>query len=87
MKYLFLILLDFLIVGFFAYTQLLPHKDKLDPKHRKWFDIGDSIFGALTKMTSNMAKPYPAGPEFKLDLGPLILVAILTFANILFFIR
>ena len=87
MKYLFLILLDAMVIGFYLYTILLPNKEELDEKHRKWFDMADSLFSGLTKMTGNLAKPYKVGANLNLDLGPVILMAILVFVNILFFLR
>jgi hypothetical protein len=65
------------LVGMYLYAKLAPHKDKLDAKHRGWFDTGDKIFGGLSRAIGGNMKPYKVGEGIFLDMGQLILFFII----------
>lgn len=64
------------LVGMYIYAKLAPHKDKLDAKHRGWFDTGDKIFGALSRSIGKNMQPYKVGEGIFLDKGQLIVFCI-----------
>lgn len=65
------------MVGMYLYAKLSPHKDRLDPKHRKWYDTADSIFGGLSRAIGKGMKPYKVGEGIFLDMGQLVLFLII----------
>jgi hypothetical protein len=62
------------LVGMYFYAKLSPHKDRLDAKHRKWFDTVDNIFGRMARGIGG--KPYKVGEGIFLDRGQMILYLI-----------
>jgi hypothetical protein len=67
------------LVGMYVYAKLSPHKDRLDPKHRGWYDKFDSIFGGLSRSLGKSMKPYKVGEGIFLDMGQFLLFCILAF--------
>ena len=65
------------LVGMYVYAKLAPHKDKLDAKHRKWFDTADGIFGGLSRAIGKSMKPYKVGEGIFLDMGQMVLYFII----------
>lgn len=65
------------MVGMYLYAKLSPHKDRLDPKHRKWYDTADSLFGGLSRAIGKGMKPYKVGEGIFLDMGQLVLFLII----------
>lgn len=65
------------LVGMYVYAKLAPHKDRLDAKHRKWFDTADSIFGGLSRAIGKSMKPYKVGEGIFLDMGQMVLYFII----------
>ncbi|MFM2375823.1 MAG: hypothetical protein RLZZ165_920 [Bacteroidota bacterium] len=65
------------LAGMYVYAKLAPHKDRLDPKHRKWFDTADSIFGYLSRAIGKNMKPYQVGEGIFLDMGQMVLFFII----------
>ena len=65
------------LVGMYIYAKLAPHKDKLDAKHRGWFETGDKIFGAMARGIGKSMKPYKVGEGIFLDMGQLVLFLII----------
>jgi hypothetical protein len=75
---LFKILIVGALVGMYIYAKLAPHKDKLDAKHRRWFDTADNIFGGLSRAIGKSMKPYKVGEGIFLDMGQLVLFLIIS---------
>jgi hypothetical protein len=65
------------LVGMYIYAKLAPHKDRLDAKHRKWFDTADGIFGGMSRAIGKSMKPYKVGEGIFLDMGQLVLYLII----------
>jgi hypothetical protein len=65
------------LVGMYIYAKLAPHKDKLDAKHRGWFNTADNIFGGLSRAIGKSMKPYKVGEGIFLDMGQLVLYLII----------
>ncbi len=65
------------LVAMYVYSKLAPHKDRLDAKHRGWFDTGDKIFGSLSRSIGKSMKPYKVGEGIFLDSGQLVLFCII----------
>lgn len=77
-----MLIIDAGLLGLYLYSKLSPIKDKLDSKHRGWYDTADKVFGWATKPLSNSFKPYKLGDGVFMDMGQFILFAILIFATI-----
>lgn len=73
--FLFKALIVLGLVGLYLYAKVAPHKDRLDPKYKGWFDNGDKVFGGLSRMF-NM-KPKQIGDNLFLDMGQFVLFCIL----------
>jgi hypothetical protein len=73
---LFKVILYVLIVSFFVYTKALPHKFRIDPKHRGKFDFFDSIFGSALRAFDSL-KPYKIGEGLSLDMAQVVIFMIL----------
>lgn len=65
------------LLGMYLYAKLSPHKDRLDPKHRGWYDTADKIFGGMSRALGKGTKPYQVGDGIFLDMGQLYLYAII----------
>ena len=74
---LIMLLIVAALIGMYIYAKLAPHKDRLDPKHRKWFDTADGIFGGLGRAIGKSMKPYKVGEGIFLDMGQLVLFLII----------
>ena len=61
----------------YLYAKLAPHKDRLDPKHRGWYDNIDKIFGGIIRGLGKSSKPYQVGDGLFLDMGQLYFFMIL----------
>ena len=65
------------LLGLYLYSKLSPIKDKLDAKHRGWYDIADNIFGWAARPLAKSLKPYKLGEGVYMDMGQFVLFAIL----------
>lgn len=70
------ILINILIVGLFLYSKLLPYKDKLNPKYKKFFDFFNSIFSPLFNFLKNLVKPFQVGMGLSVDMSQIVLLII-----------
>jgi hypothetical protein len=77
MRYLILIVTHAAIFALFFYVKAAPWKDKLDPKHRGWFDTLDGIFGKVSQMLGGSSKPYEVGSGVQWGMGEILILAIL----------
>lgn len=77
-----MLILDAGLLGLYLYSRLSPIKDKLDAKHRGWYDTADRIFGWATKSLGKGLKPYKLGEGVELDMGQVALFAILVFGTL-----
>lgn len=77
-----MLLVDAALIGMYVYAKLAPHKDKLDAKHRRWYDTADSIFGGLSRSIGKSMKPYKVGEGIFLDMGQLVLFCIIVFVTL-----
>jgi hypothetical protein len=74
------VLLNFLIIGLFLYSKLLPFKDKLNSKYRKIFDFFNRIFYPVFNSLKNVFKPLHVGAGLSVDMTQIILLIILLLA-------
>lgn len=77
MRFIFLVLVDIMLVALFLYARLLPHKDKLDAKHKRYFDMADKLFGWVLKSMEGSLKPYKVGEDLAINISQVALFALL----------
>jgi hypothetical protein len=65
------------MIALYLYSKLSPHKDRLDAKHRGWYDTIDKFLGGISRSLGKSAKPYQVGDGIFLDMGQLYLFIIL----------
>lgn len=74
--------INFLIIGLFFYSKLLPHKDKLNPQYKKLFDFFNSIFSPVFNFLKKPIKPFQVGVGLYVDMAQIVvLVIFLMFLN------
>lgn len=74
--------INFLIIGLFLYSKLLPYKDKLNPQYKKIFDFFNSIFSPIFNFLKNIVKPFQVGTGLFVDMSQIVLLIIfLTLLN------
>ena len=77
MKYAIAAILNLLLLGFFLYSKLLPHKDRLSADYKQLFSITDRIFGPVLRVFKNVARPMQIGTGISLDMAQVLLFALL----------
>ncbi|RZK34975.1 MAG: hypothetical protein EOO90_29955 [Pedobacter sp.] len=75
------ILLNILIVALFLYSKLLPHKDKLNAKYVKAFNIFQSIFLPVLNFLKTLIKPFQVGQGLAVDMTQIVLLIVLLLLN------
>jgi hypothetical protein len=66
--------INFLIVGLFLYSKLLPYKDKLNPQYNKIFDFFNRIFSPIFNFLKNLVKPFQVGLGLSVDMSQIVLL-------------
>ncbi len=82
MRFLLMFVIDAGLIGLYLYSKLSPIKDKLDAKHRGWYDTADKIFGWAARPLAKSFKPYKLGEGVYMDMGQFVLFAIMIAATI-----
>jgi hypothetical protein len=77
MKYFFILLIDAALLGLYLYSKLSPIKDRLDAKHRGWYNTADGIFGWAARGLAKTFKPYKLGDGVYMDMGQFMTFCIL----------
>lgn len=76
MKLLIVYIVNFLIVGLFLYSKLLPFKDKLNPKYKGVFDFFNNIFTPLISFMKRFIKPFQVGHGLAVDMTQIVLLIL-----------
>ncbi len=70
------LIINFLIVGLFLYSKLLPYKDKLHGQYSGLFLFFNSVFEPITTLMRKFIKPVQVGRTLFVDLSQIILLIL-----------
>jgi hypothetical protein len=73
------ILIVLCLVALYFYAKVTPVKDRLDAKHRGYYDKIDSLLGGMARSLGKSMKPYQVGEGVFLDTGQFVLFLIIAF--------
>jgi uncharacterized protein YggT (Ycf19 family) len=76
MRLLLYIFLNFMIVGLFLYSKLLPYKDRLNNGYKKVFNFWASIFGPVLNFFKSFIKPFKVGTGLSVDMTQIVLLLL-----------
>jgi uncharacterized protein YggT (Ycf19 family) len=76
MRFILLLFIEFLIVGLFLYSKLLPYKDRLVGGYRKVFNFWGTIFEPILKFFRGFIKPVKVGNGLAVDMSQIVLLFI-----------
>jgi len=76
MKLLLYIFLNFLIIGLFLYSKLLPYKDRLNDRYKKVFNFWGSIFNPIQNFFKSFIKPFKVGTGLSVDMSQIVLLLL-----------
>jgi hypothetical protein len=77
MRLLISLFVQFLVVGLFLYSKLLPYKEKLDPKYNGLFKFVNAIFTPILNFLKTVFKPFQVGQGLAVDMTQIVLLLIL----------
>jgi hypothetical protein len=73
------IFLNFLVIGLFLYSKLLPYKQKLNPQYLKIFTFFDNIFSPIFNFMKKHIKPFQVGNGLFVDMTQIVLLILFLF--------
>jgi hypothetical protein len=76
MKFVFVAIIDFLIVGLFLYSKLNPHKGRLSGKYLNGFNFFERLFTPLMIFLRKFFKPAQVGNGLAVDMSQIILLIL-----------
>lgn len=76
MKLILYIFLNFLIIGLFLYSKLLPHKDRLNTNYRKVYNFWGAIFNPILNFFKTFMKPFKVGTGLSVDMTQIVLLLL-----------
>lgn len=66
-----------IIIVFFIYSKVLPHKDKLDIKYLSFFNFTDKILAYILTYLQTIIPKFKVGNGLFIDLSQVLLLIIL----------
>jgi hypothetical protein len=67
------------LVALYFQAKVTPIKDRLDAKHRGYYDKIDNLLGGLGRSLGKSMKPYQVGEGVFIDMGQFVLFLIFAF--------
>ncbi len=71
------LILNFMIIGLFLYSKLLPYKDRLQGQYSSLFSFFNSVFEPITKLMRKFIKPVQVGQALFVDVSQILLLILL----------